>query len=84
MADDAQTRFRPLRLISRTKMVIAWIVGPLLWTFALASVAWLVNRANAIELGLLIAAASFTVGVVMLSLLRSDRLREERRYARHH
>ena len=84
MARSVQTQFRPLRLVSHTKMVVAWIVGPLLWVLALASVAWLVDRSNAIELGLAIASGSFLLGLVVLSLLRHGRLREDRRYARHH
>ena len=87
MAEDArpvQTRFRPLRLISRTKMVLAWIVGPLLWVTALATVSWLVDRSSAIEIGLAIAAGSFGLGLLLLSLQRHARLREERRYAGRH
>jgi hypothetical protein len=84
MADDTQTRFRPLRIISRLKMTLAWIAGPFLWTGALASVAWLVDRSNAIEFGLAIAAGSFVLGLLVLTLQRQVRLREERRYARRH
>ena len=82
MADDARTQFRPLRIVSRTRMAITWIVGPLLWAVALASVAWISDRSDAIGLGLAIAAGSFVLGVLMLSLRRHGRLREERRYAR--
>ena len=42
---------------------------------------WLLDRTNAIELGLLITAASFVFAAVVLSLLRLGRRREERRYA---
>jgi hypothetical protein len=84
MADHAQMRFRPLLLISRTRMILAWVFGPLLWAGALASVAWLVGRSNAIELGLAIAAASFVLGAIVVSLLRHDRIHEARRYARDH
>jgi hypothetical protein len=84
MADHAQTRFRPLRLISRTRMTLTWIFGPLLWALALASVAWITDRSNAIELGLAIAAGSFLLGLIGLSLRRHGRVREERRYAQSH
>lgn len=85
MAEDAkpqEARFHPMRLISRTKMVLTWVIGPLLWVAALATVSWLVDRSNAIEAGLAIAAASFGLGLVALSMQRHARLREERRYAR--
>ena len=82
MADRARTQFRPMRLISRTKMVLTWIIGPLLWVAALGTVAWLVGRSNAIEIGLAIAAGSFALGILLLSLQRRTRLHEERLYAR--
>ena len=63
-------------------MALTWIVGPLLWVAALATVSWLVDRSNAIEIGLAIAAGSFALGLLVLSLQRHARLREERRYAR--
>ncbi len=57
------------------------MVGPILWVAALVLGAWLLDRTNAIELGLLIAGASFVFAAVVLTLLRLGRGREERRYA---
>jgi hypothetical protein len=48
---------------------------------ALAIAAWLLNRTNAIEIGVLVTIASFAISAIVLSLLRLGRLREERRYA---
>jgi MFS superfamily sulfate permease-like transporter len=60
---------------------VAIVLGPILWVVALVLVSVLLDRTNAIELGLLITAASFFVAAVVLSLLRLGRRREERRYA---
>ena len=57
------------------------MIGPILWVAALLLASWLLDRTNAIELGLLITAASFVFAAVVLSLLRLGRRREERRYA---
>jgi hypothetical protein len=73
--------FRPLRPASRPKRIVAIVLGPILWVVALVLVSVLLDRTNAIELGLLITAASFFVAAVVLSLLRLGRRREERRYA---
>ena len=53
----------------------------MLWVVALLLASWLLDRTDAIELGLLIAAAAFVFAAVVLSLLRLGRRREERRYA---
>jgi hypothetical protein len=82
--DDVQgidERFRPLRPASRPKLIAAFVLGPILWVAALMVVAWLVDRTDAIELGLLVTAASFVFAAVVLSLLRVGRRREERHYA---
>ena len=73
--------FRPLRPESRPKLIAAVVFGPILWVAALLFASWLLDRSNAIELGLLITAASFVFAAVVLSLLRLGRRREERRYA---
>jgi hypothetical protein len=82
--DDAHgfdETFRPLRPASRPKLIAAFVLGPILWVIALLVASWLLDRTNAIELGLLVTAASFVAAAVVLSLLRLGRLREERRYA---
>ena len=73
--------FRPLRPASGPKLIAALVLGPILWVVALMVASWLLDRTNAIELGLLITAASFVFAAVVLSLLRLGRRREERRYA---
>jgi hypothetical protein len=72
--------FRPLRPASGLKLAAAFVFGPLLWVVALMLGSWLLDRTNAIELGLLITAASVVFAAVVLSLLRLERRREERRY----
>ncbi len=82
--DDAhgfEEPFRPLRPASRPKLIAAFVLGPILWVIGLILVSWVLDRTDAIELGLLIAAASFVFAAVVLSLLRIGRNREERRYA---
>jgi hypothetical protein len=83
MADDADRalRFRPLRPATRWRMVATAIVGPLLWVVALLVGAWLVARADVIEIGLLVAIGAFLLALPVLALLRAGRRREERRYA---
>jgi len=62
-------------------MIAALVFGPILWLGAMLLTAWLLDRTNAIELGLLITAACFVFAAVVLSVLRLGRRREERRYA---
>jgi MFS superfamily sulfate permease-like transporter len=76
-----ENRFRPLRPASRTKLILAIVLGTVLWAVALAVVAVIVKYTDAIAVGLLVALASFVVSAIMLSLLRQGRLRQERRYA---
>jgi hypothetical protein len=73
--------FEPLRPTSRGRIVARAVAGPLLWLVALLAVAGTLHRTDAIEFGLLFAAGSFAVSVVVLLLLRAVRLREERRDA---
>ena len=73
--------FRPLRPASRPKLIAALVLGPILWLVALVVASWLLGHTDAIELGLLVTAASIVLAAVVLSLLRVGRRREERRYA---
>jgi zinc transporter ZupT len=82
--DDVQgfdERFRPLRPASGPKLIAAFVLGPVMWLVAVVVASWLLDRTNAIELGLLVTAASFVFAAVVMSLLRLGRQREERRYA---
>jgi hypothetical protein len=59
------------------------VLGPLAWLVALISAAWLFDHANAIEVGLLIAGASFLGALVMLAAFHTGRRRREARYEHH-
>jgi len=74
-------QFEPLRRASRGRRVAAMVLGPVLWLSALMVGAWVLDRTDAIETGLLIAAASFAGAIVVLAALRAGQRREERRYA---
>jgi Zn-dependent membrane protease YugP len=73
--------FRPLRPASRPRLIAAFVLGPVLWVVALAVVAVLVKRTDAIELGLAVTAAAFVLALIVLPVLWSARRREERDYA---
>ncbi len=70
-----------MRPASGPKLIAALVLGPILWVVAFLLASWLLDRTDTIELGLLIAAASFVFAAVVLSVLRLGRSREERRYA---
>jgi hypothetical protein len=70
-----------MRPASGPKLIAALVFGPILWLAALVVASWMLDRTDAIELGLLVAAAAFLFAAVVLSLLRLGRRREERRYA---
>ena len=80
MSDGFDAALRPLRPASGPKLIAALVLGPILWLVALMVASWLLDRTDAIELGLLLAAASFVFAAVVL-VLRLGRRREERRYA---
>ena len=73
--------FRPLRPASRPRLIAALVLGPLLWVVALAVVAVLVKRTDAIELGLEVTAGAFVLALIVLPVLWGARRREERDYA---
>jgi hypothetical protein len=77
----ADEHFRPLRTARRSKLVLAIVIGPLLWIVALAVVAVVVDRTDSIEVGLLITAAAGVTAAVVLAILTRARRREEERYA---
>jgi|1185.fasta_scaffold861284_2 hypothetical protein len=76
-------RFQPLHPAPRSRLIVAFVAGPLAWLVAVCITAVVLHRTQAIEIGLLIAFASFLVGVLVLSLLRAARRRQESRYADH-
>lgn len=72
-------RFQPLRVSAEVTRRAAFILGPVVWLVALVVVAVVVKRRDAVELALIVAAASFAVGVVVALAARRARLREESR-----
>lgn len=74
-------QFEPLRPASSRRLIAAIVLGPLLWVIALIVAAWLFAYSWAIQLALLVTLASFLLALVVLSLMRQGRVRQERRYA---
>ena len=70
-------RFQPLRISAAVTRRAAFIFGPLAWLIALVVVAVVVKRRDAVELALIVAAASFGVGLVLSVSMRRARVREE-------
>lgn len=79
--ESSEDPFRPLRPVSRARLILAIILGPVLWAVALAYIAVIVKYTDAIALGLIVAGASFVISAIVLILIRQGRVREERRYA---
>jgi hypothetical protein len=71
--------FVPVNPTPLRRMIVRALAGPLLWLIALAIVLLTLDRTQAIEFGVLIAAASFAVATIVLLVLRALRLRQERR-----
>jgi peptidoglycan/LPS O-acetylase OafA/YrhL len=72
--------FVPLRPAPRRRLIARMVIGPLLWLVALLVAAVVLHRTQAIELGILIAFVCLLVSMIVLSLLRGGRDREQRRY----
>lgn len=73
-------RFEPLRPASRGSLIAGVVLGPLLWLLLLAIVALVFSYSWAIALGLAVTVVSFFVSLVVLSVLREGRVRQEERY----
>jgi divalent metal cation (Fe/Co/Zn/Cd) transporter len=73
-------RFEPLRPVSRGRLILRLVYGPVLWLAAFTVVAWLFVSSRVIQAGLLVTVASFLIGLLVLAILRMGRRREERRY----
>jgi uncharacterized membrane protein len=72
--------FVPLRPVPRRRLIVRVVVGPLLWLVALLVAAIVLHRTRAIEVGFAIGFGCVLVSLVVLSLLRAGRNREQRRY----
>ena len=70
-------RFQPLRISADVTRRYAYIFGPLLWLVALIVTAVTIKRFDAVELALVVVAASFGLGVVVSVSMRRARVREE-------
>jgi hypothetical protein len=79
-SEPPSVRFQPLRPVSRPRLILRLIYGPVLWLVALAIVTVLFVNTWIIHVGLLVTLASFLVGLLVLAVLRTGRRREERRY----
>lgn len=70
-------RFQPLRISADVTRRAAFIFGPLAWLVAALVTAVVTKRRDAVELALIVAAASFGVGVVVSVGMRRARVRAE-------
>ena len=75
-------RFEPLAPASRGRVIAALVLGPILWLAALVLAAWVVDKTDAIALGLAVLAGSFVIAVLVLSCVYVARRRQEKRYER--
>ena len=80
LGDTEQDLFQPLRPAKGRKLVMAAVIGPVAWVIAWLVAAWIIERTDAIEFGLLVTIASFLFAVPVLGLLAWGRAREERRF----
>ncbi len=76
----SSVRFEPLHPASRASLITGVVIGPLLWLIVLSLAAWVFDYSWAIALGLLVVVVTFVVALIVLSLLRAWRVRQERRY----
>jgi hypothetical protein len=81
MAEDLDVptpRFEPLRPAPRTRLLAAFVLGPLMWLAAFAVLAVVVERTDAIAAGFLVTVASFVIALATLGLLHVGRQRQRR------
>ena len=83
MSEDtgrSPVQFEPLRPASRASLIAGVVLGPLLWLVAIAIAAWAFEYSWAIALGVAVTVGAFFVSLVVLTLLREGRVRQEERY----
>jgi Na+/H+ antiporter NhaC len=74
-----QPAFTPHFRASRSKRGLWFmLIGPLLWLIALVVLGVALRKMNVVELGLIIAGASFVLAIAVLVPMRRIRVREER------
>jgi uncharacterized membrane protein len=76
----SSVRFEPLQPASRSRLIAGVVIGPLLWLVVLALSAWVFEYTWAIAVGMLVVVVSIIVSLIVLSLLRVTRVRQEKRY----
>jgi hypothetical protein len=74
--------FTPVQPVTRRRMIVRVVFGPLLWLAALVVAAFVLNRTHAIEIGFAIALVCMAVSLIGLSLIRAARDRERSRLER--
>jgi hypothetical protein len=79
-SEPPSVRFEPLRPVSRARLILRLVYGPVLWLVAFAIAALLFLSGWVIQVALVVTAASFLVGLVVLAVLRMGRQREAGRY----
>ncbi|MBS1676045.1 MAG: hypothetical protein JST08_01545 [Actinobacteria bacterium] len=77
---ELESRFRPLRPASTTRLILAGILGPLLWVVCVLFAVFLVQPTDEILTGALVATASLILAMLVLLVLRRGRIREEKEY----
>ena len=85
MAEDLDVptpRFEPLRPATRTRLIAAFVLGPLVWLATLVVLAAVLERTRAIENALLVTVVSLLVSLPVLALLHAGRQRQRRNASR--
>lgn len=75
---ELPARFTPLHSASPARRALALLVGPLLWLVAIVVVSVVVDRVDAVEIGLRVALVAFVLSLPVSAFARRRRLREER------
>lgn len=70
-------RFEPQRRASRRWLAVAFVTGPVLWAGMLIAIAYAVKQQRAVEIALVIVAASAVISVALLLPMRRRRVRDE-------
>jgi hypothetical protein len=79
-SDPRDVHFEPLHPASRRNVIVALIIGPILWLVALILAAVVFTHTEAIPIGIAVAVVSCLIAMAILNLLLSLRRRQERRY----
>jgi hypothetical protein len=75
---ELPARFTPLERASVGRRAAVAIFGPLLWLVGIVLVSVVVDRAEAVEVGLIVTLVAFAVSLFVCVLARRRRLSEER------